>query len=168
MQTRVFWIIEEKAGGLGIMPRPSGGALLDEELLALQSAGVSIVVSLLTETEQRELSLVRECELCEEHEMQFISFPTHDRAVPHRMDSYLQLVQSLSASLREGRNVVIHCRMGIGRAALVAAGVLVLQGSRADEAFARISAVRGCTVPDTDEQRRWLQDAARHVRSLAV
>ncbi len=165
MLTRVFWITKPNPAALGIMPRPSGGELLDGEMLALREAGVDTVVSLLTDREQRELDLTSERELCEKHQMQFVSFPIEDRQVPRDPTAFLRLAQSLSDSLREGRNVVIHCRIGVGRAALVAAGVLVAQGGTVDDAFARIAAARGCPVPDTEDQRRWLQDLACLLRA---
>jgi protein-tyrosine phosphatase len=49
--------------------------------------------------------------------------------------------------------------MGIGRSSLLAAGCLVAQGMPPGEAWAAISDARGLTVPDTPEQRRWLEVA---------
>jgi protein-tyrosine phosphatase len=59
-----------------------------------------------------------------------------------------------------GKTVAVHCRMGIGRSALIAACLLKSQGIGVDEAFAMISRARGFSVPDTEEQREWVQGFA--------
>lgn len=160
MLTRVFWIVDGKAGALGIMARPSGGELLGEELLALRNTGVSALVSLLTPDEQRELDLCDERLLCEKHQIEFLAIPVADRQVPCDSTAYCQLAVLLSGYLAEGRRIVVHCRMGVGRAALMAAGILVAQGTTVDDAFLRIGSARGCSVPDTEEQREWLSGIA--------
>jgi protein-tyrosine phosphatase len=62
----------------------------------------------------------------------------------------------LANLLRGGQSVVIHCRQGVGRSALIAACVLVLNGVSVDKAFELIENARGCSVPDTEEQREWV------------
>lgn len=65
------------------------------------------------------------------------------------------LVDELADAVRAARTVVIHCRMGIGRASIIAALVLGRLGVDGALAFERLSAARGLRVPDTEEQRRW-------------
>jgi protein-tyrosine phosphatase len=62
----------------------------------------------------------------------------------------------LANLLKEGRGVVVHCRQGVGRSALIAACVLVLSGVSVNKAFELIENARGCSVPDTEEQRKWV------------
>jgi len=52
-----------------------------------------------------------------------------------------------------GLNTVIHCRAGIGRTGIVAAGVLLHCGFEPMKAFEHISRKRGASVLDTQEQR---------------
>jgi hypothetical protein len=47
--------------------------------------------------------------------------------------------------------------MGIGRASLIAASVLVALGASVDKAFAAIASARRFPVPDTWEQREWVE-----------
>jgi protein-tyrosine phosphatase len=56
-----------------------------------------------------------------------------------------------------GKNLVIHCRAGIGRSSLIAAGVLITLGSDASVALAEIGRARGLRVPDTAEQDEWIK-----------
>ena len=53
-------------------------------------------------------------------------------------------------------STVVHCRAGIGRTGVAASGVLLHAGFKPDEAFERISELRGVGVPDTEEQRDWV------------
>jgi len=166
MLTRIYWIERKGNGALAIIPRPRGSEHLLEEIHALQEAGINLLVSLLTERELRETELSSERMLCEDHGIQFLSFPIEDRQVPRRTDDFLKLIRFLSDRLHEGHKIVVHCRMGIGRSALVVAGILVLEDSSPDQAFERIKQARGCPVPDTEEQRAWLRDFMRRYRDM--
>jgi protein-tyrosine phosphatase len=64
-----------------------------------------------------------------------------------------------------GRTVVIHCRAGIGRSAVIAACALICSGQDVGTAFNEISRSRGVMVPDTDEQREWVASFAVGVSS---
>jgi len=88
--------------------------------------------------------------------MAFISFPITDRGVPDSADDFLALADRLENDLNSGRGVGIHCRMGIGRSALLAACLLVKSGVTPAAAFGRISRARGLDVPDTQDQADWL------------
>ena len=56
--------------------------------------------------------------------------------------------------------MVVHCRQGIGRSGLLTACLLIASGATPEMAFQRISAVRGCPVPETMEQREWVHALA--------
>jgi protein-tyrosine phosphatase len=156
MHPEVFWIDSIGEGRLGIMPRPRGGDWLDGEIEGFAKAGVNVVVSLLTADEVAELSLQDEQRLCGERGIRFISFPIPDRGVPPSSPEAGRTVDMLLGELRAGKDVAIHCRMGIGRSALIAACLLKFQGIGVDDAFAMISRARGFSVPDTEEQREWV------------
>ncbi|MEM7116802.1 MAG: dual specificity protein phosphatase family protein [Chloroflexota bacterium] len=165
MKADVYWIREVPVGRLAIMPRPRAGDWLVGEIKAWRNEGVSVIVSLLTPFEVIELGLQDEIRVCEANNIKFISFPIHDRQVPRSVQMTGQLVERIQAWLAEGHGVAIHCRMGVGRSALIAACVLQKQGFGTAQAFAMIAKARGIEVPDTDEQRRW---AAGIVRNFAV
>jgi len=50
---------------------------------------------------------------------------------------------------------------GIGRAALVAICVLIWSGLESAAAIEQVGAARGCAVPETPEQCRWITDYAK-------
>jgi len=138
------------------MPRPRAGEWLDDEITGWHTEGIDTVVSLLELAEASELGLEGEGELCREHGIEFISFPIVDRGSPASWRDARALAQSLELQLREGKAVAIHCRAGIGRSSLIAAGVLICSGLRADDALRLISLARGIEVPDTQAQREWV------------
>lgn len=143
------------------MPRPRGGDWLEEEIQSWRRSGVDEVVSLLTRQEQAELNLSEEESLCRANDIAFVSFPIDDRSVPSSVEAFASEISELSERLASGRNVAVHCRQGIGRAALVASGLLIASGMSPAAAMDRVGKARGCSVPETTEQRQWLMDFAK-------
>lgn len=116
-----------------------------------------MLVSLLTPYEIGDLELQAEAELCATLGIELVPYPIEDMRVPPSLAETRELVARLLAALREGRGVAVHCRAGIGRSSTIAACVLVAAGLSPEEAFARITAARGVELPDTDEQRAWVE-----------
>jgi len=156
MNAELYWIDGVRQGRLAIMPRPRAGDWLADELASWHHSGVDVLVSLLGGDETEDLGLNDEGALSEELGMAFIAFPMTDRGVPDSAEDFLALADRLANELRRGRGVGIHCRMGIGRSALLAACLLVETGATLAAAFDRISRARGLDVPDTQDQADWL------------
>lgn len=157
MQAQLYTVATLNPGRLSLMARPRGGDWLADEIEALHAVGVDVLVSLLTPEEIIELGLSEEAALCQEQGIRYLSFPIPDRRVPSVRADALAFLEGLKSWLREGQHIAIHCRMGIGRAALMAAGLLVLNGHTPQHAFETLSAVRGLPVPETDGQRAWVE-----------
>ena len=168
MKTELSWIEGGWHGRLAISPRPRGGDWLEDEVRGWRSANVDVVVSLLTSDEAADLDLTREGQLCQADGMEFLSFPIMDRGVPASTKDALEFVRKLEKRLLGGKNVSIHCRQGIGRSALMAACLLVLSGFQPAVAFERVSAARGCVVPETAEQQRWVVEFAREFAAVSA
>ncbi len=165
MKASLYWIDVPGPGRLAIAPRPRGGEWLAEEVNSWANARGHSVVSMLTKDEALELDLKAEQAECQKHGIEYISFPVLDRGVPASRSATLKLARVMHGQLAKGKGIVIHCRAGIGRAALFAACTLALSGMDSETAFCRISASRGCEVPDTSEQRTWV---AEWVRTIPV
>lgn len=161
MQTELYWIEGPWPGRLAIMPRPRGGDWLEEEIQSWRRSGVDVVVSLLTRDEQTELNLLDEEALCQANNIEFVAFPIVDRSVPVSTSAFSEQVSKLSDLLANGQTIAVHCRQGIGRAALVAISLLTVAGMPSASAIERVSAARGCVVPETPEQRRWVAEFAK-------
>jgi protein-tyrosine phosphatase len=158
MNTEVYWIDAAVPGRLALLARPRGADWLDDEVRSLRRSGVDVLVSLLAPDEMRELELDSEAGCCAAAGIGFISFPIQDRSVPASPQATVEVVTRIAALLRQGKSVAIHCRQGVGRAGLMSACVLAWLGQEPGAALERISAARGCAVPETDEQREWLRD----------
>lgn len=161
MSPAIYWVPEVTTGRLGIMARPRSDDWLRDEVMGWCSAGLNTVVCLLEQAEIRELGLRDEQVLCENSNIEFISFPISDRGVPTSARKTVQLVERVVGLLNSGAAVAIHCRAGIGRSALVAACVLLKLGFSSSDVFPVLSRARGVPVPDTPDQVQWLSVFSR-------
>jgi protein-tyrosine phosphatase len=155
MRPELYWVPTSLAGRLAILPRPRGDDWLEDEVRGWRRAGIDVVVSLLTPDEATEFGLTGEAEAALAVGIEFLGLPTPDRGVPDRT-TFEALVGRLVADVENGRTVAVHCRQGIGRSGLVAAGVLIAAGLDPEAALRRVSEARDRPVPETAEQRDWL------------
>jgi protein-tyrosine phosphatase len=160
MFTELFAVDGPWPGRLAIAPRPRGGDWLEEELSAWRQAGIDIVVSLLEPQEAAELGLEQEKVRSEANGMEFCSLPIADRSIPAPSLDTDGVLTKIDSKLRQGKHAVIHCRQGVGRAGLVAAALLIAHGLSPEEAIRRVSVARGVTIPETAEQKLWIETVA--------
>jgi protein-tyrosine phosphatase len=160
MSTELHWVDGPWPGKLALASRPRGGDWLQDEMEAWRRAGVDTVLSLLTPEEEVDLGLKRESHEAKEQGMKYASLPIPDRQVPNSESEVSAMLDRMDADLSAGKNVVVHCRQGIGRTGLVAACLLVAQGLSPEVAVRTLSAARGNQVPETPEQRRWIDHYA--------
>jgi protein-tyrosine phosphatase len=161
MRTELYKIDGPWLGRLAIMPRPRGGDWLEDEIQSWRRSGVDAVVSLLTREEESELDLADEAELCRANGMEYVSFPIVDRSIPASLAAFSRQMAELAERLASGKKIAVHCRQGIGRAALVAICLLILSSVEPAAAIEQVSAARGRAVPETPEQKRWIADFAK-------
>ena len=160
MWTKLHCVQGPWLGKLALSSRPRGGDWLQDEMASWRGAGIDTVVSLLTPEEEKDLDLRREASEAKAHGMKFASLPIPDRQVPNSESEVTAALENLDAELLSGKNVVVHCRQGIGRTGLVAACLLVTKGLSPGAAVETVTAARGMQVPETDEQRRWIDHYA--------
>ncbi len=129
-------------------------------MAAWRGAGIDVVVSLLTPEEEQDLDLGREAQAARAQGMKFVSFPILDRQVPTSQTEMTTVLERVDGELSAGKNVVVHCRQGIGRTGLVGACLLITKGLSSERAVKSLSAARGNPIPETEEQRRWIDHYA--------
>jgi protein-tyrosine phosphatase len=151
----LYWITP----ALAVSTRPRGGDWLDDEITSLRSEGVDVLVSCLTDEEERDLDLAEERTAATAGGLTFVRAPIADRSIP-QSDVMNEAVRSIEQALVSGRRVAVHCRQGLGRAPMVAAATLVATGMDADDAWEAVARGRGQPVPETEEQRDWLDSFA--------
>lgn len=160
MLTDLYWIEGPWPGRLAISARPRGGDWLIDEISRWHTNGVDTVVSLLTPAEVEEMELQNEGPCCRQNKIEFVSFPIEDRMTPASDADAVAFIEELDSELANGRNVVVHCRQGIGRAGLVAVSLLIERGLSVPKALERVSGARRAQVPETSEQRTWIENHA--------
>lgn len=87
--------------------------------------------------------------------------------MPSSTTATFQLIQSLLKQIQQGKGVAVHCRAGIGRSALIVASILICTGISPQLAFEKVSESRGLVVPDTQEQRQWLETFAQNCENFS-
>jgi protein-tyrosine phosphatase len=156
MRAQLYSIHDLPTGQVSIAARPRGGDWLIDEIKALCEAGVDVLVSLLTETEEAELDLDNEGHDCRQQNITYLNFPILDRCVPPFTASTFAVIEQLSEQLAAGKHIALHCRQGLGRSVLMAACLLVCAGMTPEQACNQLTQARGCPVPETAEQRAWI------------
>ncbi len=157
MLETVFWMPGFSNFKLGIMARPRGGEWLNDSIGCLSSQGVDLVLSLLEDQEIVELELEREGDFCKEYGIKFFRFPIPDRKTPESFSKVNIFLKKIKTELNNPESrMVIHCRMGVGRAAIIAAAIMMVHEMHPETALLQIQNARGVSVPDTQEQKKWV------------
>lgn len=154
--TDIYWVQHDESARVAIVARPRGDEWLERDLANLRRGGIDILLSLLEPEEAGYLGLVHELDLAESLGIEFASYPIPDRTTPADEVSFRRLIRQLAESVRAGKRVGAHCRGCIGRATVAIAAILIQLGINPADAVAFIEQARGCTVPDTPEQLRWI------------
>ena len=157
MGPELSWVEGSWPGKLAVTPRPRGGDWLQDEVSSWKRAGVSVVLSLLTPQEELEFDLGDEAAEVRNLGLKFLSLPIPDRHVPSSETKFAEVLEQTNSALSKGKNVLVHCRQGVGRSGLVAACLLIKNGMSSSAAIDAVSAARGVAVPETREQRDWIE-----------
>ena len=160
MPSKLYWVDGPWPGKVALAARPRGQDWLRDEVVDWKDAGISTVLSLLTAEEESDLGLQDEAAEVKRSGMRFLSFPIPDMQVPRSETAVVAILEKLDSDLTAAKNVVIHCRQGIGRTGLIAASLLVSKGASSGAAVEAVSAARCLRVPETPEQRRWIDQYA--------
>ena len=158
--TKLYWVEGPWPGRLAISARPRGGEWIADEISSWRNFGVDTIISLLTPTEERDLNLTYESAAARSQGLGFMSFPIEDRRAPNSDQEVAKLLEKMDKELSEGRKLVLHCRQGVGRSGLVAAGLLMTKGWSPQGAIQELSAIRGVSIPETIEQKEWIEHFA--------
>lgn len=106
-------------------------------------------------------------------ETEWVALP--DGSVPVSLEQLHQVVERVLTLVRAGRNVVIHCRLGLKRSALVASCCLTALGADVEEALEVITRVHPGTMEETTQTQclrsfdeMWRRRVMRRARPMAI
>lgn len=135
------------------------------DLDAIRDWGAAAVVTLV---EQEELTLLRVERLGEEvlrRNMLWFHLPIVDVSTPSQEFERQWDVSGneLLALLRNGRDVLVHCRGGLGRAGTIGARLLVELGMTPAAAIRHVRAIRPGAI-ETHAQKQYILDLSRNTK----
>jgi len=135
---------------------------IESDIRRMINLGVETVVVLLEKEELFEypVNLLKEYR---EAGLGVIHFPIEDYWVPEDLDKFDELLKKISSSITFKKNILIHCRAGMGRTGLVVAALLIKLGTSADKAIAYIRKKRPGTV-ESKMQETFLHDFEKRQR----
>lgn len=132
------------------------------DLGALEEWGAASVVTLVEEHELHELSVPDLGAKVRDRHMAWHHLPIRDAMAPNAEFErrWSEVSPRLRHQLRNGFNVVVHCKGGLGRAGTIGARLLTELGWEPNAAINAVRAVRRGALETTDQER--------HVRSQSA
>lgn len=127
------------------------------DLAAISAWGAGALVTLMASHELVQLGVGGLGAATRQHGLDWHHLPIRDVSVPNAtfVADWPAASKALHAHLCEGHGVLVHCRGGLGRSGLVAAGLLIELGEAPARALARVRALRPGAV-ETAEQERYV------------
>ncbi|KAJ3246981.1 hypothetical protein HDU78_005632 [Chytriomyces hyalinus] len=100
---------------------------LDSDFARLASLNIKCVVCCLNDAELSYLGapISKYLAAAEKFRIAVIRIPIIEGSCPERLDDVVDVIDAIDAQLRQGVNVLIHCRGGVGRAGLIACCLLL-------------------------------------------
>jgi protein-tyrosine phosphatase len=134
---------------------------LNEDLRILRADyDTNVLVTLVRDYELDDLGIPDLFARVAAHGMDSMHLPITDGGVPTDPDAFRELVIAVVRHAHEGRNVVVHCRAGLGRTGMFAAACLVAVGVEPEDAMKIVRSARTNTI-ETQQQEAYVRAFAR-------
>ncbi len=143
------------------MPKPSG-EWLQEDIQHYRLMGANMIISMLEASEAKELSLQNESDVCKDNRLDFFNFPIPDRGLPDR-ERFKEVIHLVTSHLKDNKGIAVHYRAGIGRSGMLVCCALARFVGSASDAIELVSRARGVNVPDTQEQRAFIESVVQEL-----
>lgn len=137
----ITWITQNLQGNFALSQAPGkkiakgrNGKKFDRDLgndvkFIKENHNISVIVCLLNKYELRTIGINLDDykKLCEKNQIQLFVYPIVEMGVPQdEMKTFhLEVIEKIAKEIISGRNILIHCRGGIGRAGTIASCLLL-------------------------------------------
>ncbi len=161
-QLRVDWIDHEIVGpgslGLTILPgRKDYSRSIDDDIQQLKSAGVDIIIPLITDDEFHHFGVDELLEEYAENGFHVRRLPIMDQLVSSEQEMR-ELVIFMDEQISAGEKIMVHCVGGLGRSGMAAASFLKFKGLSADKAIEVIRQTRGPRAVESKIQEDFVRN----------
>ncbi len=159
---QVAWVDAGTPGKLGLTLAPGKkqpslfGYVWDRDLktdltVLRKEHQVDVLVPLIEDHELELLGIANLVEAAKSSGMAVRRSPTRDLGTPDMQEAHV-LAQELAAQLKAGKNVLIHCKGGLGRAGTITTATLVELGKEVAAAMAMVRAARPGAVENQAQE----------------
>ncbi len=143
--THPFWKLPLNNGSLTLTPCPGTQEVsLESSLTQLKEAGVTALITLLSDQEIENAGLERFFEAIEKVGLDSFHLPVPDDDLPGETfeNQWQALLPEIEKHLHENNSIAIHCMGGSGRTGLIAGRLMLNQGFAPEEIISQIRALR--------------------------
>ena len=169
-------LVGERGGRVGITfcpgkhQRKAATGAWERDLDAIRDWGANALVTLIEDHEFRLLRVEWLGAAARERGLEWFHLPIRDGDVPDAAfeRAWEGAGERLSAILRDGGGVVVHCKGGLGRAGTVAARLLVEMGWESDEAIRAVRGARPGAIENDGQESYVRALAARPARRTGL
>lgn len=121
-----------------------------KDLKVIKGKKINVIVCLLEWGEMQKLDIYDYPYFAQKEGILFYHFPIKDRGIPEPK-SLETLVPFLVKHVKNGYNILVHCRCGLGRSGLVAACCLSHFGYKFDDSISRVRNLRKGAIQTEDQ-----------------
>ena len=125
------------------------------DLDAIRTWGAAAVITLITKDEFAFLGVEALGQEVARRQMVWFHLPIVDASIPNaRFERQWDVAAiELHSLLRQGQNVLVHCRGGLGRAGTIAARLLAELGWQPHDAISQVRAVRPGAIENREQEK---------------
>lgn len=141
-----------KKGESLLQPGVTHNRSVEGDMQELARQGTNVIAPLIEDFEFEMLGMDGYHAEAEARGLLVSACPIVDGQVPGDPQQFSEFLDELMDKLLDGKNVVVHCRGGLGRAGLTAACLLVKAGMEPDEAIALVRRTRRGAIENARQE----------------
>ncbi|MEK7431948.1 MAG: dual specificity protein phosphatase family protein [Cyanobacteriota bacterium] len=133
-----YWILKNKLAGAS---QPGLYEDIEKDISFLKEKGITTIITL-TETK----------ESYEEFGMEQIHFPIHDMGIPSPRNAF-ELCSKIIAEINLNKQILVHCKAGLGRTGTILACCLVNLGNNSNDAINIVRSINKAYIQSSIQEK---------------